>query len=176
MMAGRSTAVISSTIKTEELVAVLDVIQEGKTRHGFPPTLREMADMLSLSMSAVRVRLGHLNRLDFIKWQPGASRTITVTPLGREFLLDRGQHPEAFGIERRKHDRLKFQDADYWREYTQERQRKRRLARGWVAGEERPCPRCGRPFIVRGEGGPKYQCPQCASYLPKGVEKGAMST
>lgn len=66
-------------ITDEELDAVIAAIRELTTRHGYPPTVRELQDHLRLSStSLVTYRLQRLRRRGRVTWLRYQPRTLVV--------------------------------------------------------------------------------------------------
>jgi repressor LexA len=59
---------------------ILDFLREHVTAHGYPPTMREIADAVGLaSPSSVQHQLARLAELGFIQRVPGNPRAIILT-------------------------------------------------------------------------------------------------
>lgn len=72
---------------TERQRAVLGLIEAGRIRNGYPPTIRELADQLKVtSTHAVACHLGSLKRKGFVNWTVGKGRTLSVTGSGCAWL------------------------------------------------------------------------------------------
>lgn len=70
-------------MKTSLKVETLYVIQEFISKHGYSPTVRELADVLGLaSVSSMHFRLKELAAEGLITWVPSQARTIRVTDDG----------------------------------------------------------------------------------------------
>jgi repressor LexA len=60
-------------------VETLDMIRAFIEANGYPPSLRQIMDAQSIQLSTVTYRLRELQRKGYLRWQPGSSRTITLT-------------------------------------------------------------------------------------------------
>lgn len=47
-------------------------------RNGYPPTVRELAEMLDVKVSAAHRLLGRLRDAGWVDWEDGQRRTLTV--------------------------------------------------------------------------------------------------
>ena len=63
--------------------AVLDAIRAHLTDHGYPPTIREIADVVGLaSPASVRHQLGQLQRKGYLRRDPARPRALVVLDAG----------------------------------------------------------------------------------------------
>jgi len=63
---------------TERHLAILSGIDEHSARKGYPPTMRELTEMVGLK--SVSTLYGHLERLQaqgYVVWDPSKPRTLT---------------------------------------------------------------------------------------------------
>lgn len=86
-----STAVQTETLEpTEKSLRVARTIRNFVRRHGFSPSLREVADLHGFSSwSSVRQYLDQLRRYGIADWRPGALRSMHLTAKGEQVLQDR---------------------------------------------------------------------------------------
>ncbi|MDY5584670.1 MAG: transcriptional repressor LexA [Arcanobacterium sp.] len=76
---------------TKRQLGILACIAEGIQTHGFPPTIREIADAVDLSSpSSVKYQLDAIEKLQLINRGSRRSRTIEVTELGLKTLANNG--------------------------------------------------------------------------------------
>ena len=62
---------------------ILAYIAQYRDEHGYPPSLKEIADGCEISStSVVRYWLDRLQAAGRLTWQPGQSRTLRLTPAG----------------------------------------------------------------------------------------------
>lgn len=72
---------------TEKQRAVMALIERGRARNGYPPTIREIAAQLQLkSWHSVVCHLTPLKRKGFVTWTEGKGRTLAVTTKGLAWL------------------------------------------------------------------------------------------
>lgn len=64
------------TVKQRE---ILDMIQAGIDKNGYPPTIKEMADALGLGKEAVHARCILLRNKGALEWEEAKARTFRVT-------------------------------------------------------------------------------------------------
>ena len=57
---------------------------------GLPPTLRELCGVFGVTTYAVVCRLEPLRKAGLVTWIPNCSRTLRLTPSGREVLARMG--------------------------------------------------------------------------------------
>ncbi len=57
---------------------VLSAIRDHFTAHGYPPSIRELAASVGLSVSTVSYQLGRLQQMGWIRRHPNRSRSIVV--------------------------------------------------------------------------------------------------
>lgn len=72
---------------TDRQRVVLGFIDSGRRRNGYPPTIRELAELLEVkSLHAVACHLAALKRKGFVEWTATKGRTLSVTTAGRAWL------------------------------------------------------------------------------------------
>lgn len=72
-------------------LSILACIAEGIQSHGFPPTVREIANTVGLaSPSSAKYQLDLIEKAGIITRDPRRSRTIEITELGLEILRNNG--------------------------------------------------------------------------------------
>jgi repressor LexA len=75
---------------TDRGFEILTEIHAAVKRDGFPPSVRELCDLLGLaSPSTVHMHLAGLEREGLIERRPGQPRALTITTLGLSALLAR---------------------------------------------------------------------------------------
>lgn len=55
---------------------IMEVIEKYTLKNGFSPTLREIGDLVGISISTVHVHLQKLKKQGEIEWNPTQPRTI----------------------------------------------------------------------------------------------------
>ena len=74
----------TSVIPTDAQMQVLRLIAKSVAEHGYPPTIRELADTLGVSQTSVWFRLAALRRKGFVtSTRAGTARTLQITEAGR---------------------------------------------------------------------------------------------
>lgn len=63
---------------TEKQLAVLATIAEWVGSRGYPPTVRELADVMDVNVSDVFQKLLRLRRDGIVDWEDGKCRTLRI--------------------------------------------------------------------------------------------------
>jgi repressor LexA len=66
---------------------VMELIEASRRSHGYPPTIRELADATGVSSThTVACHLEALKTKEFVTWSVGKGRTLSVTDAGQRWL------------------------------------------------------------------------------------------
>lgn len=80
----------AATSPTPRQLEVLRTIDAASRLSGHAPTIRELADVLSVkSTNAVACLLAALRRHGLVDWKDGKGRTLAITRLGRSRISPR---------------------------------------------------------------------------------------
>ena len=72
-----------SSTATKRQQQILDYVRRHRTQHGVPPTVREIQNHFGFaSPNAAASHLRALERKKLLRHEPGAARTLRVTPAG----------------------------------------------------------------------------------------------
>lgn len=95
-MSGRNADTLKLIARAQEIlgqsptvrqIEVLQLIESGRRRDGYPPTIRELCAQLKVSSTqAVACHLAALQRKGFVTWTAHRGRTLAVTTKGRTWL------------------------------------------------------------------------------------------
>jgi repressor LexA len=64
---------------TDNMISLLDTVRTFIAENGYPPTVRELAQLRGLSTAGVHLQLKQLRELGFVDWKDGKGRTLRVT-------------------------------------------------------------------------------------------------
>lgn len=71
---------------TTTRVRVLASIDALASAEGYPPTVREIGELLGVGPATIHGHLSALRRAGCVSWQPHSPRTIRLTPAGQRIV------------------------------------------------------------------------------------------